>query len=178
MTKTSDNLPAIVGATDEGVAIYKVGALDVPGYLDMTPAVRAWVAHVAADVASSTDEAVLAIVGSILDADTLDGILGEGSVMHSEDVVGRAFTLHGVRWAKSTFAAGLPFYALLEIGPIGGEGRSLVSCSATNVMAQAWALLSHGFLPCDVRLDVSKRPTASGYYPMRLHQVTEQDKAF
>lgn len=177
MTEKRENLPAVIGADDDGVAIYDVHGLPVRNFVGMQPEVRAFITDVASKVATSTEEAVLDIVGSILAAESVEDVLSGGDVVHSEDVLSVPLTLYSVKWARSTFAEGLPFYALLEVSSIGGTERRLVSCSATNVVAQVWKMSNAGWLPVDVRLEQSKRPTASGFYPLRLTAAVDP-KAF
>lgn len=160
--------PEVDRYDDEGVPVYKVGALEVRNFASMAPVVRSFVVDVASKVTGSSEDAVLEIVGAILTADTLDAILNPSDVMHAEQLVGHRFTLRGVKWSRSTFGAGLPFYALLTVSKVGDDATELLSCSATNVMAQVWAMEAHGFLPVDVMLVTSKRPTPDGYFPMRL----------
>lgn len=165
---TKNETTEVVRTDRDGVNVYKVGALEVRNFTTMTKAVQTFVVDVASKVSTSADEATLDIVSGILDADTVETILAESDVIHSEAMVGSAFTLRAVKWGKSALGQGLPFYALLTVSKIGDTDETLMSCSATNVMAQVWSMERHGFLPVDVMLIESERPTANGFRPMRL----------
>lgn len=166
----SDKTPRaeVVRHDRDGVPVYQVGALEVRNYATMTEAVRTFVSDVADKVTGSSEDAVLDIVAGILSADTLDKILSPGDVRHSQEAVGSVFTIHAVKWARSSFGEGLPFYAILTVSGLDDDKTDLLSCSATNVMAQVWSMDHHGLLPATVMLVESKRPTPDGYRPMRL----------
>lgn len=164
--------------TDEdGAPVFKVGALEVRKFDTMAANVRTFVVDVAGQIASASDDVALEIVNDILTAETADAILGDADVMHAEEIIDVPVTVHAVKWQRSGVGAGLPFYALMTISHVGKDDTKLCSCSATNVMAQLWQLQRIGLLPVDVRLVTSKRPTADGFYPMRLVNVSP-DAAF
>lgn len=170
-TKTIDEKLPVIRHDEDGAEVCQVGKLEVRRYNTLPAPVKAFVVDVIDRISTSAEDAVIEILGGILNASTADDILDSGDVIHSETMVHRTFTVHGVRWARSTFTGGLPFYALAYItftDPDGTERDEMLSCSATNVMAQLWQFDRLGLLPIEVKLTVSKNKTPDGYQPMRL----------
>lgn len=113
----------------------------------------------------------LAIIDRILNASSLDEILGQPEVTHSAEMIDVPFELVDVRWSKSGFDSGPGFYAMLEGVTAANGDKVTISCSAQTVMAQAFAMKEKGFLPASVVLRRAKTPTASGFYPLHLEPV-------
>lgn len=111
----------------------------------------------------------LDIIQRILASEDADSVFGGQQAIGGKEVLGRPFTLRGVRWHKSRFDAGLPVFAVLDALFLDGEGETLaVTTSSGNVMAQAFQLHKLGSLPCDVKIDEADRETAAGFRPQWL----------
>lgn len=127
----------------------------------------------AADEAAESidaNEVTLEIVAGILKAETVDDILGGGTLTHARDYLNVPFTLTGVRFNRSTQGGDdAAFYAVLEGADDNGE-KVLVSCGAKKVIAQAWRLRDIDALPIKLQLAQSERPSANGFYPMWLEK--------
>jgi hypothetical protein len=113
----------------------------------------------------------IAIIGRILNATSVDDVLGGAGATHARDFLGVPFVLTGVRFNQSDFGEGGPsFYALLE--GANGDGEPVtVTCGARNVIAQAWKLRDMGALPVKLVLQESDRPTRAGYKVMWLEKA-------
>lgn len=105
---------------------------------------------------------------SIFDTANPDDILGTNTAVHAEQIIGRAFSLNGVKYLKSKYKDGLPVFAVMEV-TFGDDGSTAaVTCSATRVCAQAAMLWKLDALPKTVMIQRAEEPTANGYYPMWL----------
>lgn len=119
------------------------------------------------------DPAVVAnqIMERILESDSVDSILGSNIATHAQDVIGRGFTLTGVRYLKSRFDQGLPVFAVMDATFLDNGASAAVTCSARNVCAQAAALWKVGALPTDVVIRRAENPTGDGYFPLWLERA-------
>lgn len=110
------------------------------------------------------------IISRILESEDADAVFQGQTAISGRDVLGRAFTLKGVRWLKSKFDEGLPVFAVLDADML-DDGESLaITTSAGNVMAQAYVLahkLPDG-LPQNVKIVESEHDTAAGFRPQWL----------
>lgn len=103
---------------------------------------------------------------AIFDTENPDDILGRAVAIHAQDIIGRPFTLTGVRYMKSRFDQGLPVFAVMDAQFLDDGSTGSVTCSARNVCAQAAALWKLDALPRDVRIVRAENPTADGYFPL------------
>lgn len=127
------------------------------------------------DATQEVDEEAITveIIGRILNATSVDDVLGGRDATHARDFLGVPFALTGVRFNRSDFeGTGPAFYALLEGADADGQ-KVTVTCGARNVIAQAWKLADMGALPVRVQLREADRPTRNGYRVMWLEASTE-----
>lgn len=116
----------------------------------------------------SAEQVSIDIIARILDARTVDDVLGGAGVTSASDYLDTPFHLTGVHFNRSGFdSAGPAFYAILEGADLDGVPVT-VSCGAKNVIAQAWKLQDMGALPVAVQLRQSSKPTSAGFYVMWL----------
>lgn len=117
---------------------------------------------------TNPDEVALDIIRRVLDANTVDDVLGGAGAIHARDYLGRPFALRAVKFNRSNYdGAGPQFYAVLEGADENGE-KVVITCGARNVLAQAWKLDDMGALPVQVQLEEAPNPTEAGYRPMWL----------
>lgn len=111
----------------------------------------------------SAEEMALAI----LNATTLEGILGS-QVLHMEDMEAvTGFLCVGANLNPSDFTDGLGAYAVLDtIQPDGT--RAVVTSGSTNVVAQLVNIHAKKFFPVWVRFKKSDKPTKAGYWVWKL----------
>lgn len=119
------------------------------------------------------EQITIDIIARILNASTVEDVLGTSSATHARDYLDTPFHLLGVRFNQSTYEdAGPDFYALLDAADRDGE-KVAISCGARNVIAQAWKLADMGALPIDVQLRQSTKPTSAGFHVMWLEAAPE-----
>lgn len=117
---------------------------------------------------ADADEVMLQIVTDILNATTVDDVLGGVGAIHARDYLNTPFTVTNVKFHKSTMAeAEGKFFAVLEGADRNGE-KIAVTCGAHRVIAQIWKLADLDALPIDLRIEQAQHPTANGFYPMWL----------
>lgn len=104
----------------------------------------------------------------IFDSDDVDAILGPQIATHAQDVLGRPFTLRGVRFLKSKYDKGLPVFAVMDATFLDDGQEAAVTCSAFNVAAAAAKLWQIDALPIDVKIIQSDSETANGFRPLSL----------
>lgn len=109
------------------------------------------------------------IIERILASEDADQVLqGRGVALHGREVLGRPFTLTGIRWLKSKYGEGLPVFAVLEAVTLDDGQEVVITSSAGSVMAQAYRLWELGALPKDVKIEEAETETAAGYRPQWL----------
>lgn len=130
-----------------------------------------------AHLVQSPEEASINIASRILDAETAEDILAPVEALNAEDLNGAPFTLNAVAILPSGMDGGIGFFAVFDASdPKTGDSMS-ITCGAANVVAQAAALYDKGFLPMTVVIEVSKKATSRGFYPMSL-RLWSPEEAF
>lgn len=132
---------------------------------------RDFLAAAKSSVVTDPQQAMLDIIGRVLEADTISDVLGQSKATHAKDVLGEPLELHGVRFQESTLnGAGPDFYALLDVVKEDGT-KDTITCGAATVMAQAYRLAELGALPLWVKITEAERETSAGFRPMALEAV-------
>jgi hypothetical protein len=125
---------------------------------------------------TDAEEAARSIMARILEATDAAGVSAAagGGTESWKDLLGVEFVLRGVRFAASTFGEGPTVYALVDAVDVEGAPRTLTTGSVT-AMAQLAKLDQLKAYPTKYawRLIESDKPTASGYYPRWLEEVSE-----
>jgi hypothetical protein len=117
------------------------------------------------------DQVSLDIIARILNASSVDDVLGGAGAVHARDYLDTPFVLTGVRFNRSAFdGAGPQFYAVLEGADADGVPVA-ITCGAKNVIAQAWKLADMEALPIDLVIKQSSKATASGFHVMWLERA-------
>lgn len=163
MTKTKDITTITEGdvATTDATGLIKSGA-------DLEVFKRFLAAADDGNFDTDPEAVTMEIVGRILAADTVEGVLKRADATHARDYLDKPFMLGEVRFNKGDFEdSGTNFYAVLSGADPDGE-KVVVTCGAKSVIAQAWKLADMGALPLGVVIKEAKRQTAAGYKPMWL----------
>jgi hypothetical protein len=117
--------------------------------------------------------ASLAIIAQVLSAETPEEVLtdleAEGLRQHLEE----PFRLESVEFRRSDYEVGMPFYALMRGVDVDTGDAVLYTSGSQKVTAQLFRLVTRGWLPRTVVARQSKKPTAAGYFPVRLVDVRE-----
>ena len=139
---------------------------------DMTPTtqltdVEKFLTTVAGSIDQDPAAVQAAIVAGILASKTAEDVLHQQETTHAEDVIGVRLLITGLRWLRSDFEQGPGFYCVIDCTDDDGT-RQVVTVGSANVMAQLFRLDELGHLPFYAAIVRATRPTAAGYYPMRL----------
>lgn len=116
------------------------------------------------------------IVERILTAPDEDAVSRQGQATPAQQVLGQPFTLRGVRFLQSAYAAdragNAQVYCLLDVADADGTPGT-ITCGSRNVMAQALRLkMLDAFPTRDAwRIIPAERPTQQGFYPLWLEKV-------
>lgn len=117
------------------------------------------------------EDASVAIIAEVLAADTLDDLIGSRDTVSSKNYVGVPFTLTAVKFQRSTLdGEGPGFYAVLSGADADGQ-KVVITSGARQIMAQAWKMRDKGWLPADVQVGQSARPSAAGFFPQWLERA-------
>lgn len=166
MPETTETKPEVV--TDQTPARVSPNTIDV---LDSEVFKRFLAAPDDASNELDPEQVSIDIIGRILNATSVDDVLGGAGATHARDFLNVPFTLTNVRFNRSDFdESGPSFYALLE-GADGNGEPVTVTCGARNVIAQAWKLNDMGALPVALVLQESERTTRRGYKVMWLEKA-------
>lgn len=115
------------------------------------------------------------IAAAVLDAKTVDEILGEdrdGATGLSE-IIGTPFTINRIELRASDHDAGLDGYAVM-FSTFDDGTTTVITCGAQKVVAQCIALHTGGYLPKRVSSRKTSKPTKGGFYPVELVKAPEQ----
>jgi hypothetical protein len=123
------------------------------------------------DVELTPEQQQLAIVERILRSQTLDEILASFEATSIDSVLGEPFEARRVRWERSEYEDGNPFYALIDAVMLGTGEQVTLTTGATNVLTQLFAMARKGYLPAKVVCVQSSKPTKSGFYPKHLERA-------
>lgn len=122
-------------------------------------------------VETDSAQAQLDIVRRIVAAESVEDILGEQTILHAKDVLGRPLIITGYHFTESDFDdQTIDFYMIFECVTPNGEPYP-VTCGAVNAMAQLYALADKGALPIVAQLVETEKPTKKGYRPIWLRAI-------
>lgn len=120
--------------------------------------------------------AAFEVAARILQAETVDDILGETELLKARDILRKPFWLDGFDVRNSDFQDGSGVYMLMSIRLFDDtENRVQVTCGSTNVIAQCVRLQQLDALPAPVCFVEASKPTKSGYYPLWLRKAQVEE---
>lgn len=114
------------------------------------------------------DAAARAITERILNATTIEEILGQPEVRHARDLLDVPVLVNAVHFNQSDFEEGPGFYAIVDVEDPDTGDTFAVSCGGRNVMAQLYALAKIDAFPAKVKITQARKPTRQGYWPLWL----------
>lgn len=133
-----------------------------------TRALDAWLAE-HQEQGTEADMAQGDIIAQVLTANTLEEILTPAEALHAEAVMDEPLSVFAVKYQRSDYQEGSPFYAVLDVWRHNWEERTIVTVGAQSIIAQLVRLVQLGMLPTRVRIvKATKKPTRNGYWPLRL----------
>lgn len=169
MTETQEAAPA----EEQGQAISTdlVRASNLPA--DQVGVVTEFLAKAMPEEEEDPSVAALAIVAQVLSADTPEEVLADVEAEGVRQRLEEPFLLTDVSFRRSEYEAGMPFYVLMRgTDTATGEGV-LLTTGSQKITAQVFRLLQLGALPRRVVVRQAKKPSRSGYYPLRLVDDTQ-----
>lgn len=132
--------------------------------------VNEFLARAMPDQEESSEQAAIDIMAQVLSATSVDEVLSNLEAVGLRERLDRPMTLMNLRFNRSDYEEGNPFYALLEVAYPGETERELLTTGAKKIVAQVFRLAQLGAFPVEVVARQSTRPTKAGYYPIRLEK--------
>ena len=108
------------------------------------------------------------IVARILEATSLADVLNKQQVVSLRDLSMRPLKVLDVRWGESSYEGGVPFYAIMDCVDLSTGEKIVASCGGQQVLAQLFMMQKNGWLPADVQVETTMKPTSGGYFPIWL----------
>lgn len=144
----------------------------VPGGALTSENMQRFLAAATGDVEERDPEEVAReIIARIVNGTSVADVFEQSGAIHARDYLDTPFVLTSVRFNESSFdEAGNRFYTLLTGASDDGE-EIVITCGASQVIAQAWKLRDLDALPIRVILVESKKPTKAGFKVMWLEAV-------
>lgn len=123
------------------------------------------IAKITGDLERRPEDVQNAIVGRILQTESLDDVFAESSTTSAEDIVGKPHLVKNVDFSKSRFENGAPAFAIVTADF--SDGEIIYTIGAVTALAQLIRLVDNG-MPATFRLVLKQKeqPTTQGYYPM------------
>ncbi len=113
---------------------------------------------------------VLDIVNRINQAETIDDILDMSDLggTNAESILGQSFTIQDIKWLESKAAyadsaGSTGFYVLMTLEMVGTGETVVLTCGATNVLAQLYSLVSKGLDYSTSPMMFTTKDTANGF---------------
>ena len=113
------------------------------------------------------------ILRAILEAGSAEDVINAGAALAMDKVLDLPLTVERIRAGESTFADGPDYYLLVDATIKSNGDKVTFSTGASDVVMKLTALDMKGFLPCDVKLVRSTKPTAKGFYPVFLKPIED-----
>lgn len=117
------------------------------------------------------EDAQRRIIEQILRAKSMTEAMAETTAIHARDLLNEPLTVHGFKIAKSDFDEGMGYFALVDATVHSTGERIVVTCGATNVLAQLYVGQRTNGFPADGRFAEPEKATARGYKPLWLRPL-------
>lgn len=157
------------------VATRPAGGIEVEGHVTANhPAMKALNTYLERNLTAvdSAELAVADIIAQVLAADSVDEVLADVQVTGLLELLEVPITVHGVKFNRSSFEAGAPFYTVLDVTRHDTEWRGPVTTGAQTVIAQLVRLHMLDGYPCTLKaVYATDKPTANGYRPYKLTAI-------
>ena len=119
--------------------------------------------HIAVTI-QDPQEVARDIIKRILASEDADAVFQGNKTLGGREVLGRPFTLRGVRWFKSSYE-GIPVFAVLDAAMLDDGEEVAITSGSSNVMAQAYRLKELDALPQNVIFEEADKDTTAGGTP-------------
>lgn len=114
------------------------------------------------------EEVAQEIVKRILEADTFEKAFGDGEVKGAREILDMPVIVHSIKINEGDYQDHGGMYMLAEVSDPFDDDTFLVSTGSSRCMATLFALHRMGAFPAKVKFVQSKKPSKSGFFPMRL----------
>jgi hypothetical protein len=162
-----------------GTAVAILDPAELMALLDpFTVDLRTWVrALVGVGEMPETDAntAIAGILASILTAETSEQALSALELDRAKEMCGNepggkspVLLISGARPLKSTYEEGAACYALVTATVLESGETIRFTTGAVAVQAAILKHIAEGWMPFKARLEIARKPTERGYYPLNL----------
>lgn len=127
-----------------------------------------------------SDDGQAEIIIQIMEAKSIDDMLG-GSVTGIRELLNKPFTVDKVTLRKSDYEDGIGAYAIINATMYpdlrGNREQVVISTGSETVLAQLVKAQMENWT-LNVQCVEAKKPTAAGYYPLRLVSAPVLEESF
>ncbi len=117
----------------------------------------------------SAELAIADIIAQVLSADSVDEVLADIQVTGLLELLEVPITVHAIKFNRSSFEAGAPFYVVMDVTRHDTNWSGPVTTGAQTVIAQLVRIHMLNGYPCTLKaVYATDKPTANGYRPYKL----------
>ncbi len=116
------------------------------------------------------------IIRNIMTATTVEQIANAGTVTKAEDLLNMPMSVLDLRVSDSTIAEGPEIFLHVDAQVLATGEPVTFATSASDVMVKLLMFHKRQFLPVDVVLYRSDRPTKAGFFPVFLRLARPDEK--
>jgi hypothetical protein len=118
------------------------------------------------------------ILRQMLKATTPNDLLRAGEATPSEEVLGMALTVTGIRASESGFVDGGDYYLHVDAVIKSNGDQITISCGATDVCQKLVLADMRGWFPMDCRIERAQAATKAGFFPLFLRPLAADGEPF
>lgn len=111
------------------------------------------------------------IIEQIIASKSMGEAMAETTALHARDLLNEPLTVHGFKIAKGDFEDGMGYFAIIDATVHATGERVVITCGATNVLAQLYVGQRTNGFPVDGRFAEPEKATARGYKPLWLRPL-------
>jgi hypothetical protein len=118
----------------------------------------------------TSEDAVAAMAEVLLDATTFEDMFNadDNGIKPRDDLMDTALEIEDISFNRSTYDAGLPYYATFFGKKVSDGEEFITNCGAWQTVVVAYKMKKNGWLPKAVIFHKSEQSTASGFYPVNI----------
>ena len=118
----------------------------------------------------TSEDAVAAMAEILLDATTFEDMFNaaDNGIKPRDDLMDTALEIEDISFNRSTYDAGLPYYATFFGKRVSDGEEFITNCGAWQTVVVAYKMIKNGWLPRVITFHKSEQSTASGFYPVNI----------
>lgn len=121
---------------------------------------------------TEADLAIAEIIAQVLTADSVEEVLGDVKAVGLKEMMDEPLTIHAVKYNRSDYEDGSPYYAVMDIERHKIGWRGPVTSGAQTILAQLARAAQLGELPMTcVCVWATRKATKKGHRPIKLAAV-------